>query len=137
MLCSAYWMISVALLVAKLANKNAAQLTLALVMFNSVMLINFVLADGVVVWRMYVICSESTCLPQKVLILPLLLLGITVLSVLVTITLRVVATVVVTLGHTLANTPLLNTFTKAQTMSVCLSLATNVAATVIIGICAW
>ncbi|KAL5525814.1 hypothetical protein ACEPAG_7151 [Sanghuangporus baumii] len=54
-------------------------------LFNSLLLINYVLTDGIVVWRAWVLCKDGS---KKILMVPLFLLFCTSLSVLATVSIR-------------------------------------------------
>ncbi|KAL5504107.1 hypothetical protein ACEPAH_8180 [Sanghuangporus vaninii] len=95
-------------------------------LFNSLLLINYVLTDGVVVWRAWVLCKDGS---KKILIVPLFLLLCTSLSVLTTIAIRVTMLVI---GEKLDSV-----IDVMQMVNLVLSLLTNICATSIIGWRAW
>ncbi|KAI0084061.1 hypothetical protein BDY19DRAFT_561084 [Irpex rosettiformis] len=124
-LSTAYWALSLAYLVSIITGRHLSQVQAAQTIFNAVVLINFIFADGVVVWRMHVLCAAH--FPRKILLIPFLLFGILCVSVMGTIILRVIASV------SDQSTGLL--FTVVQACSSATSLATNLAATILI--CIW
>ncbi|KAL5525816.1 hypothetical protein ACEPAG_7153 [Sanghuangporus baumii] len=95
-------------------------------LFNSLLLINYVLTDGVVVWRAWVLCKDGS---KKILMVPLFWLFCTFLSVLATIAIRVTMLVI---GDKLDSI-----IDVTQMVNLVLSLLTNICATSIIGFRAW
>ncbi|KAK0190543.1 hypothetical protein F5146DRAFT_558095 [Armillaria mellea] len=104
-------------------------------LMNSVVLLNYVLTDGVVVWRAWVLCHDEY---NKSLILPLVFLCLTFLSVLGTIGLRIAITVIDVSQHIdIARIGLAHVLDYCQVTNLVLSLLTNVFSTSIVGIKAW
>ncbi|KAL5485980.1 hypothetical protein ACEPAI_7024 [Sanghuangporus weigelae] len=96
-------------------------------LFNSLLLINYILTDGIVVWRAWVLCKDGS---KKILMVPLFLLFCTSLSVLATVSIR--AAMLVIGGKKLK--PIIDIM---QMVNLVLSLLTNICATSIIGFRAW
>ncbi|KAK0243186.1 hypothetical protein EDD85DRAFT_900395 [Armillaria nabsnona] len=104
-------------------------------LLNALVLLNYVLTDGVVVWRAWVICQDEY---SKMLILPLAFLCLTFLSVLITIGLRVAETVLYdTQQIFIAHRGIDFALDGLQVADVVLSLLTNIFSTSIIGVKAW
>ncbi|PBL02978.1 hypothetical protein ARMGADRAFT_955675 [Armillaria gallica] len=104
-------------------------------LLNALVLLNYVLTDGVVVWRAWVICQNEY---RKSLILPLVFLCLTFLSVLVTIGLRIAETVLDDTQHiVIAHRGIDRALDGLQVANLVLSLLTNIFSTSIIGIKAW
>ncbi|PBL02981.1 hypothetical protein ARMGADRAFT_1024102 [Armillaria gallica] len=104
-------------------------------LLNALVLLNYVLTDGVVVWRAWVICRNEY---RKSLILPLVFLCLTFLSVLVTIGLRVAITILNdTQQIVIAHRGIDRALDGLQVANLVLSLLTNIFSTSIIGIKAW
>ncbi|SJL02425.1 uncharacterized protein ARMOST_05752 [Armillaria ostoyae] len=135
------------------ASTHALQQTVP--MMSALVLLNYVLTDGVVVWRAWVICQDgyrrSLILPLGFLCLTLsefwffyapagflLMVGMTIVSVLVTIGLRVAITV---LNNTqqivVVHRGIALVLDYLQVANLVLSLLTNIFSTSIIGIKAW
>ncbi|KAF7357722.1 hypothetical protein MVEN_00818100 [Mycena venus] len=55
-------------------------------LFNAIIFINYVLSDGIVVWRAWVICMRSS---RRYMCIPIFFLGFTTISVLLTIAFRI------------------------------------------------
>ncbi|KAF9055394.1 hypothetical protein BDZ89DRAFT_1107158 [Hymenopellis radicata] len=100
-------------------------------LISAIILINYVLADGVVVWRAWVLCGQDSAY-RWLLWIPISLLTCTTLSVLTTIVIRIVICI-----HTSADTDLETDINYSQTMTLVFSLLTNILATSIIGLKAW
>ncbi|KAK0230367.1 hypothetical protein IW262DRAFT_397172 [Armillaria fumosa] len=104
-------------------------------LLNALVLVNYVLTDGVVVWRAWVICRVDY---SKSLILPLVFLCLTFLSVLTTIGLRVAITILVNTQHVvIPHKGIDRGLDCLQVANLVLSLLTNIFSTSIIGIKAW
>ncbi|PBK66931.1 hypothetical protein ARMSODRAFT_959602 [Armillaria solidipes] len=107
----------------------------AVPMMSALVLLNYVLTDGVVVWRAWVICQDGY---RRSLILPLGFLCLTLMSVLVTIGLRVAITV---LNNTqqivVVHRGIALVLDYLQVANLVLSLLTNIFSTSIIGIKTW
>ncbi|KAK0465886.1 uncharacterized protein EV420DRAFT_799027 [Desarmillaria tabescens] len=102
---------------------------------NALVLLNYVLTDGIVVWRAWVICRDEY---SKFLILPLVFLCLTLLSVFVTIGLRVTITTMSVSRHiVMDHTALTHALNYSQIINLALSLLTNIFSTLIVGVKAW
>ncbi|KAK0190541.1 hypothetical protein F5146DRAFT_1044688 [Armillaria mellea] len=104
-------------------------------LMNAIVLINYVLTDGVVVWRAWVICRDEY---SKSLIFPLVFLCLTFLSVSLTIGMRVAITILDDTQHiVIAHRGIDRGLDCLQVANLVLSLLTNTLSTSIIGIKAW
>ncbi|KAK0461718.1 uncharacterized protein EV420DRAFT_1526815 [Desarmillaria tabescens] len=105
-------------------------------LMNALVLLNYVLTDGVVVWRAWVLCQDGY---SKSLILPMVFLCLTLLSVMVTIGLRIAITVISVSQHiVIAHRGLARAIDYyCQVTNLVLSLLTNIFSTSIVGIKAW
>ncbi|KAI0692877.1 hypothetical protein BC835DRAFT_1416250 [Cytidiella melzeri] len=109
-LSTAYWATSIALLVSQITGEHVDQFVAVQLMFNSVMLVNYILADGVVVWR----------------------ISFFAVSVVTTIILRAIIVAGDFPENKLSPSLLASAFITAQHFSNIFSLAANVVATVMI-----
>ncbi|KAI0087101.1 hypothetical protein BDY19DRAFT_300721 [Irpex rosettiformis] len=134
LLSTAYWAISVGFLIAKVAQLSTFKNSGIRQLFNAIALISYVFADGVVVWRMGVLCKEQ--FPKPVLRIPTVILGLTTLSVCTTIGLRIAITVQPG-GAVPRHSPLATSLDVIQITNLVLSLLTNLSATIMISIWAW
>lgn len=108
---------------------SSLDVNLYLPVFSSIILINYVLTDGVVVWRAWVLCSES----RRALKIPVALLFCLAITVTVTIALRIQLTLL-----PIDQEPLLSLALNASQMAnLIISLLTNISATIIISMKAW
>ncbi|KAK0476166.1 hypothetical protein IW261DRAFT_1492322 [Armillaria novae-zelandiae] len=99
---------------------------------NALVLLNYVLTDGVVVWRAWVLCRDEY---SKSLILPLVFLCLALLCVLVTIVLRITITAITINGHIVAvHSSSSRALDYLQVSNVVLSLLTNIFSTSIVAI---
>ncbi|KAK0189543.1 hypothetical protein F5146DRAFT_629836 [Armillaria mellea] len=141
-LSTAYWILSLYQIVLIITTSFVHDIPLDEIAFtpgrdeqnvmNALVLLNYVLTDGVVVWRAWVLCRDEY---SKSLILPLIFLCLTLLSVLVTIGLRVTLTALTINGHTIsAHSSSSRALDYYQVANVVLSLLTNVFSTSIVGI---
>ncbi|KAJ3989531.1 hypothetical protein F5890DRAFT_1451684 [Lentinula detonsa] len=105
-------------------------------LFNVLILVNFFLSDGVVVWRAWVLCSVDG---TKILMMCLFMLGLVFVSVIATIAFRI--TLMVSGVVHPGSDPLAVRFTQAinvtQVATLVLSLSTNLLATFLISLKAW
>ncbi|KAF7357698.1 hypothetical protein MVEN_00815500 [Mycena venus] len=102
--------------------------------FNAIVLINYVLSDGVVVWRAWVICLRSH---RKWLWIPIIFLVLTALSVASTIVFRIVAFIVSPINDLPKGSPLRDGIDTLQVVNVGLSLVCNLSSTAVVGVTAW
>ncbi|KAF9055374.1 hypothetical protein BDZ89DRAFT_1055973 [Hymenopellis radicata] len=98
-------------------------------LINAIVLVNYFLTDGVVVWRAWVLCGQDVGY-RWLLWIPISLLTCTTLSVLTTIVIRIVACMHPSLA-------LERDINYSQSTALVLSLLTNILATSIIGLKAW
>ncbi|KAJ6594336.1 hypothetical protein B0H19DRAFT_1095048 [Mycena capillaripes] len=98
------------------------------VMFNAIITINYVLSDGIVVWRAWVICLRSY---RKYMCIPFFFLSLTAVAVLLTIAIRIVDMNNVLIPHL---TDLLNT---SQMTALGTSLISNLSSMGVVGATLW
>ncbi|EJD54808.1 hypothetical protein AURDEDRAFT_51722 [Auricularia subglabra TFB-10046 SS5] len=102
---------------------------------SAVVLINYVITDGVVVWRAWVLCWEDS---GRLLYAPLVFLGFTSISVSATIVIRVAIMIIRARGHIGPEPPnLTNAINVTQMANLVLTLLTNIMATALIARKAW
>ncbi|KAI9508219.1 hypothetical protein F5148DRAFT_980146 [Russula earlei] len=101
-------------------------------MFSAVLLVNYTLADVVVVWRAWVLCSEQH---RAILIAPVVCLVLNALSYLITVAVR--AGLLITPEDVRIHRNLAQVIDVMQVADLGLSLLTNILATAIIGVKAW
>ncbi|KAF7321874.1 hypothetical protein MKEN_00709400 [Mycena kentingensis (nom. inval.)] len=101
--------------------------------FNAVMLVNFSITDGIVVWRAWVICPR-TRLHRRLLWLPIILFFITIAFTFILIIIRFAKMVSPAIADRPFFTPLIDSL---QFLSVILSFFSNVSSTALIGATAW
>ncbi|KAK0491421.1 hypothetical protein IW261DRAFT_1437574 [Armillaria novae-zelandiae] len=144
-LSTAYWILSLYHIVLLITTSSVHGLPLDTIastygmqqgtLMNSIVLLNYVLTDGVVVWRAWVLCHDEY---SKSLILPLVFLCLTFLSVLGTIGLRAAITAIDINQHIdIAHRGLAHVLDYCQVTNLVLSLLTNVFSTSVVGIKAW
>ncbi|KAJ6498919.1 hypothetical protein C8R45DRAFT_97726 [Mycena sanguinolenta] len=102
-------------------------------LFNAVTLINYVLSDGVVVWRARIICVEKR---RKYMWITMGFLAVTSLSVTLTIAFRV-ANCVVDLSDLSGGHFLPSILNALQVTTLVMSLLSNLTATGVVGVTAW
>ncbi|KAJ6594341.1 hypothetical protein B0H19DRAFT_1095054 [Mycena capillaripes] len=98
------------------------------VMFNAIIIINYVLSDGIVVWRAWVICLRSH---RKYMCIPVFFLSLTTVAVLLTIAIRIVDMNNVSIPHL---SDLLNT---TQMTALGTSLISNLSSMGVVGATLW
>ncbi|KAJ6594329.1 hypothetical protein B0H19DRAFT_1095022 [Mycena capillaripes] len=98
------------------------------VMFNAIIIVNYVLSDGIVVWRAWVICLRNH---RKYMCIPFFFLSLTAVAVLLTIAIRIVDMNNVSIPH-LAD--LLNT---TQMTALGTSLIFNLSSMGVVGATLW
>ncbi|KAJ7141413.1 hypothetical protein C8R44DRAFT_763377 [Mycena epipterygia] len=137
-LSTAYWAYSVADVVARMQffidpehPTLYNQVTKPYDLFNALVLINYALSDGIVVWRAWIICSRDH---RKFLYLSIVFLILTAMSITATIALRIGTVVEPKLGQRNFFVEVLNVL---QVSNVGTSLISNLTATGIIGTTAW
>ncbi|KAE9398310.1 hypothetical protein BT96DRAFT_1020176 [Gymnopus androsaceus JB14] len=130
-----HWSLSVANTILTFKNdfiSPALDVSFYLPLFNAIILINYFLTDGVVVWRAWVLCNDQS---RGVLKIPIALLICLAITVAVTIAFRIRLTVLPISPElfTLMNRAL----NASQIASLVISLMANISATVIISMKAW
>ncbi|KAK0243211.1 hypothetical protein EDD85DRAFT_761205 [Armillaria nabsnona] len=103
-------------------------------LMSALVLLNYVLTDGVVVWRAWVLCQDGY---SKSLIIPLMFLCLTLLSVLATIGLRIAMAVLNDTQHTVIADKGDLVLDYLQVANLVMSLLTNICSTSVVGIKAW
>ncbi|KAH9998433.1 hypothetical protein BJV74DRAFT_904642 [Russula compacta] len=101
-------------------------------MFSAILLINYILTDGVVVWRAWVLCSDQS---RALLMVPIVFLAINTIVYVITIAVR--AGLLATPEGAKIHQDLARAIDVAQVSNLGLSLLTNVLATSIIATKAW
>ncbi|KAF9068723.1 hypothetical protein BDP27DRAFT_1294856 [Rhodocollybia butyracea] len=102
-------------------------------LFSALILVNYVLTDGVVVWRAWVLCSDSS---TGALRIPMGLLCGLLMSVAATIIIRIILTSPAGNDAKL-NAILARIIDASQVANLVLSLLTNISSTSIVGLKAW
>ncbi|KAJ7708331.1 hypothetical protein B0H17DRAFT_917027 [Mycena rosella] len=103
-------------------------------LFNALTLINYVLSDGVVVWRAWVICLRNH---RKYLWITIALLGITALTVLLTIATRIAGLIESPIVSLPNGNMLRRIIDIAQVTTLITSLLSNLTATGVVSVTAW
>jgi len=101
---------------------------------GSVLLINFIITDGVVVWRAWVICSDQN---KAILVTPVVILAIDSLAYLTTVVVKVGLFITSTPEMVQIHNVLIRITVIAQMSNLVLSLLTNAIATSIIAAESW
>jgi len=140
LLAAAYWAYTVANVVDRLYSfiglalnpstivPDHSQVTKWSPLFNAVTLINYVLSDGIVIWRAWIICQRNH---RKYLWITIVLLGITAVTVLMTIALRILGLIespIATMGGFVARL-----IDILQISTLVASLLSNLTATGVVG----
>ncbi|KAJ3993200.1 hypothetical protein F5050DRAFT_1714681 [Lentinula boryana] len=139
LLSTAYWIASISTLIQLIqvwflaSNSDAQSPPSYLPVFNALVLVNYILTDGVVVWRAWVICSVDG---KKALTMCLLMLSLAIVSVTATIVIRITLMVINTQTGELFN-DLNHGINVTQVATLVLSLLTNSLATYLISLKAW
>ncbi|KAJ7072055.1 hypothetical protein C8F01DRAFT_226258 [Mycena amicta] len=146
LLSAAYWVFSVANVVSRMQSftsmaKNPAQIqpshtrvTMWSPLFNSLMLINYVISDGVVVWRAWIICLRHH---RKFLWITVVFLVATTLAVLLTIVFRIAGTIISPIESLPTRTGLGRGIDVLQVLTTFTSLMSNLTATGVVSATAW
>ncbi|KAI0254092.1 hypothetical protein BJV78DRAFT_1280488 [Lactifluus subvellereus] len=103
-------------------------------MFTTVLLINYIITDGVVVWRTWVLCADQS---RAVLMIPVVTLIIDFFFYATAVGVRGASSIVRPPGHLKTHRNFTNIIYVAQAGHLGLSLLTNVLATSIIAFKAW
>ncbi|KAJ7141414.1 hypothetical protein C8R44DRAFT_727014 [Mycena epipterygia] len=141
LLATAYWAYSVGDVASRVQlamedpcnqlGNGTSRVTKLYSLFNAIVLVNYVLSDGIVVWRAWVICSRHH---QKLLHIPILFLLLTAISVASTIGLRIASVINFEFGISSLFTRIINIL---QTSTLVFSLISNLSATGVIAATAW
>ncbi|KAF9055393.1 hypothetical protein BDZ89DRAFT_1055985 [Hymenopellis radicata] len=110
-------------------------------LISAIILINYVLTDGVVVWRAWILCGQDLTY-RRLLWIPISFLIFTVFSVLTTIVIRIVICARpapdIYAPSSLTTVPVLERVIRySQTVTLVFSFLTNILATLIVGLEAW
>ncbi|KAJ3866780.1 hypothetical protein EV359DRAFT_35930 [Lentinula novae-zelandiae] len=139
LLSTVYWIASVSTLIQLIqvwflaSDPDAHSAPNYLPILNALALVNYIITDGVVVWRAWVLCSGDG---TKAIIMCLFMLGLATVSVTVTIIIRIALTVIDTQVGELFN-QLNHGINVTQVATLVLSLLTNSLATFLISLKAW
>ncbi|KAJ6499013.1 hypothetical protein C8R45DRAFT_100859 [Mycena sanguinolenta] len=140
LLSGAYWAFRVADLISRIQifieNPQTLQavstpVTHLLTLFNALPLINYILCDGVVIWRARLLCSDDH---HKHMYLPLFFLGLTTVAVAGIIGLRTASTVIRGISKKPTFVDAINVL---QVSVINMSLISNLSSTGVVGITAW
>ncbi|KAF7357720.1 hypothetical protein MVEN_00817900 [Mycena venus] len=103
-------------------------------LFNAVMLINYVLSDGVVVWRAWVICLRNH---RKYLWITMVFLALTALTVILTIAFRIAGVIISPINNLPKDSILGQGVDILQVATLATSLLSNFTATGVVAATAW
>jgi len=133
-LSTMYWILSVVItfLVFRSAFDPTYDAPDWLTLFSAILLVNFILTDGVVIWRAWVLCPEQS---KFVLVFPIVLLAINTLVYMAVVATRV--GLMLTAVGTPIHGALAHTIDVAQMTNLVLSLFINILGTLIISNKAW
>jgi len=133
-LSTMYWILSVVItfLVFRSAFDPTYDAPDWLTLFSAILLVNFILTDGVVIWRAWVLCPEQS---KFVLVFPIVLLAINTLVYMAVVATRV--GLMLTAVGTPIHGALAHTIDVAQMTNSVLSLFTNILGTLTISNKAW
>ncbi|KAH7874893.1 uncharacterized protein C8R40DRAFT_1171008 [Lentinula edodes] len=139
LLSTVYWIASVSTLIQLIqvwflaSDPDAHSAPNYLPILNALALVNYIITDGVVVWRAWVLCSGDG---TKALTMCLFMLGLATVSVTATIVIRIALMVIDTQVGELFN-QLNHGINVTQVATLVLSLLTNSLATFLISLKAW
>ncbi|KAJ3859017.1 hypothetical protein EV359DRAFT_51476, partial [Lentinula novae-zelandiae] len=139
-LSTTHWIASIATLIRLIqvwflaADPDAQSGPIFLPLFNALILVNYVLTDGAVVWRAWVLCSVDG---TKTLKMCLFMLGLVVVSVIATIAIRITLMVIDIKETGELGTQLSHGINVTQVATLVLSLLTNLLVTFLIFLKAW
>ncbi|KAJ6594200.1 hypothetical protein B0H19DRAFT_1094410 [Mycena capillaripes] len=134
MLSAAYWAYRTADFIARIRFPNPQDqtpVTRWFGLFNAFIGINFLLCDGVVIWRARLICSPDH---RKYLYLPLFFLSLTAVAVAGVIGLRIASSYSISFE---SSTQFTEAIDIIQVSGVSMSLISNLSSTGVVGITAW
>ncbi|KAJ6594292.1 hypothetical protein B0H19DRAFT_1094857 [Mycena capillaripes] len=103
-------------------------------LFNALTLINYVLSDGVVVWRAWIICLRNQ---RKYLWITMGFLGITAITVSLTIIFRIAGTIISPINNLPEGSVIKSGIDILQIITLLTSLLSNFTATGVVGATAW
>ncbi|KAJ7699813.1 hypothetical protein B0H16DRAFT_1903136 [Mycena metata] len=103
-------------------------------LFNALTLLNYVLSDGIVVWRAWIICRRDH---RKYLWITIIFLVLTTLTVFLTIIFRVIGTIRYPIVYLPTGSYLLKGINVLQVTTLGTSLLSNLTATGAVGATAW
>ncbi|THG95345.1 hypothetical protein EW026_g6290 [Hermanssonia centrifuga] len=135
-LSSTYWALEVAAQIVRIqtyfinrALRDSRNLTSYVTLFNAITLFNYVITDAVVVWRAWALCRVNY---KKTLLAPVFFLLMTIMSISVTIGLRIASFFTPAEFH-----PIITGINICQASNLVCSLLTNVSATSIVSHKTW
>ncbi|KAF7376407.1 hypothetical protein MSAN_00056200 [Mycena sanguinolenta] len=140
LLSAAYWIFRVADLISRIQifieNPQSLQevstpVTHLLTLFNALPLINYILCDGVVIWRARLLCAQDH---RKHMYLPLFFLALTTAAVAGIIGLRISSTVIKSFSK---KPPFTDAINVLQVAVLNMSLISNLSSTGVVAITAW
>ncbi|KAF7350230.1 hypothetical protein MVEN_01326400 [Mycena venus] len=103
-------------------------------LFNAVVMVNYVLGDGVVVWRAWVICQRHL---RRYLCVAMGFLGLTAVAIFLTIAFRIVALIRPAMATSSKHNILNPGIDILQLSTGVLSLLSNLTSTTVVGVTAW
>ncbi|KAF5361236.1 hypothetical protein D9757_010405 [Collybiopsis confluens] len=139
LLSTAYWIASISTLIQLIQvwflapDPDAGSPPNYLPFFNAAVLVNYILTDGVVVWRAWVLCSSDG---KKTLMMCLFMLGLGTVSVIATIGIRIALLIINTQAGDLFDR-LNHGINVTQVATLIMSVLTNSLATSLISVKAW
>ncbi|KAF7315672.1 hypothetical protein MIND_00082800 [Mycena indigotica] len=146
LMTAGYWVYSVADVVDRIQGltslgKNPSKIqpahtlvTMWSPLFNSFMLLNYVISDGVVVWRAWIICLRSH---RKYLWITVFFLVATSVQVLLIISFRIAGTAISPIDNIPTNIGIGRGIDILQVLTTFTSLSSNLAATAVVSATAW
>lgn len=133
-LSTADWSISLALMIARLKEQDDARINVWLDMTHAVVELNNVIADAVLVWRVWVISKREY---PRILTCSVASLGLTTASACTTIGLRAMLSITLAGDNTVGRSRMVEALSIIQILTYAISFATNVLTTSIIGLYLW
>ncbi|KIP09352.1 hypothetical protein PHLGIDRAFT_334043 [Phlebiopsis gigantea 11061_1 CR5-6] len=136
-LSTAHWAVGVAFLAAKASSLTIinGSLRATFDLMNAVAMINFAIADSVVVWRAWVVCKDTS---RKPLLAAAGCLGLTIAAISATICLRIAANINDSgQGRDHRKSPVDQALVVAQVASAGASVLTNMISTSTVGLYIW
>ncbi|EIM92612.1 uncharacterized protein STEHIDRAFT_164861, partial [Stereum hirsutum FP-91666 SS1] len=130
-----HWCITVMMITSLISSSNVSRDTGSRQVLNAIALINYCFADGVLVWRMRVLCSSW--FSWRHLIIPVTTLIMTFLSVITTISIQILMISTYRNANAAETITLNKAIDASQTATMVFSLITNAIATFLVGRWAW